>query len=128
MQNFCEGELTKDVMDIEHQLGVTRVGKRSDHGMSGLWPHFRPPREEEEYTNALLDQPTVINSMTVRINTQYTKVIFTKRSPSWNLEASQFLLGLRFKELNTVYSTSEQDDFLNESLEFNMELQLNVVC
>jgi hypothetical protein len=35
MQAFCEGELTKDVMEIERELGVVRVGGRSEYGMSG---------------------------------------------------------------------------------------------
>ena len=37
MRAFCEGELTKDVMLIERELGVVRVGNRSAHGMGGLW-------------------------------------------------------------------------------------------
>lgn len=37
MRAFCEGELTKNVMEIERELGVVRVGNRSEHGMKGLW-------------------------------------------------------------------------------------------
>jgi glutamate-1-semialdehyde 2,1-aminomutase len=60
--------------------------------------------------------------MTVRINTQYTKVIFSKRSPSWSLEASEFLLKLWRTPLEEVYSTADHDEFLSESLEYNMDI------
>jgi glutamate-1-semialdehyde 2,1-aminomutase len=126
MRAFCEGELTKDVMEIERELGVVRIGNRSEHGMSGLWPHFRPPHEEADWTNALLDRPTIMNSMTVRINTQYTKVIFTKRSPNWSLETSDFLLDLWKNQLKQVYSTVAHDDFLSESLEYNKDIATSI--
>jgi len=37
MRAFCNGELTKDVMLIERELGVVKVGSRNEEGMSGLW-------------------------------------------------------------------------------------------
>ncbi|KIW09022.1 hypothetical protein, variant [Verruconis gallopava] len=126
MRAFCEGELTKEVMEIERELGVVRVGKRSEHGMSGLWPHFRPPQEQADWTNALLDQPTVMNSMTVRINTQYTKVIFTKQSPGWNFETSDFLLNLWKDLLRQVYPSISQEKFLTESLEYNRDVATSI--
>jgi glutamate-1-semialdehyde 2,1-aminomutase len=126
MRAFCEGELTRDVMGIERELGVVRVGNRSEHGMSGLWPHFRPPAEEADWTNALLDRPTVMNSLTTRINVQYTKIIFTKRSPSWSLETSDFLLGLWRTSLNTIYTTHAVDGFLTESLEYNKDIASSI--
>jgi hypothetical protein len=94
--------------------------------MSGLWPHFRPPQEEADWTNALLDRPTVMNSMTVRINTQYTKVIFTKRSPNWSLETSDFLLEFWKTELKPVYTIVAHDDFLTESLEYSKDVATSI--
>lgn len=110
-----------------------------------MWPGYRAPNDEVEWTNALLDRPNVMDSMTVKINTQYTKVIFSKRSPSWSLEASEFLLKLWTTSLQEVYMNNVHDEFLSESLEYNMDiaksisdhvsnllarmdLQLNVVC
>jgi hypothetical protein len=94
--------------------------------MSGLWPHFRPPQEEADWTNALLDRPTVMNSMTVRINTQYTKVIFTKRSPNWSLETSDFLLEFWQTKLKPVYTMIAHDDFLTESLEYSKDVATSI--
>ena len=62
----------------------------SQHLLNLNRPHFRPPAQEADWTNALLDNPTIMNGMTVRINSSYTKIIFTKRSPLWSLETSEF--------------------------------------
>jgi hypothetical protein len=94
--------------------------------MSGLWPHWRAPEEEADWTNALLDRPTIMNGLTVRINSGYTKVIFTKRSPTWNLETSQFLLNLWTNSLAGLYPSDTFDGFLAESLEYTSDVAASI--
>jgi glutamate-1-semialdehyde 2,1-aminomutase len=141
MDSFISGDLTKDVMTIEHELGVTRVGRRSEFGMDGMWPGFR--FEDQEDLSQLLDRPKAMQ-LTVRINTQYTRVLFSKRSPAWSQDASKFLLGMPEILPSNDGWGSHDDHQLMELLQYNidvaksiedhvtnlqsrMELQLNVV-
>lgn len=63
-----------------------------------------------------------MNGMTVRINSQYTTVIFSKRSPGWSQETSDFLLKLWKDDLLERFPSVAEDDFLAESLEYNKDV------
>jgi hypothetical protein len=132
MNVFCGTVLTEKVMDIERELGVTVVGREIQ------------PNESSRLAEKLLDRPKAMD-MTARINTQYTIVLFSRRSPKWSRKACQFLLDVR-SEMSTLYRSHERDgdsqvlellesliivieslDDHVSTLQARMDLQLNVV-
>jgi len=121
--------LTRQVMFIEDQLGATRVGRREDDGFV-LSRKDTPAylRVEERFDKGELVDKSHALSLTVGINTQFTKVLFTKESPTWNHNTSQFLLEL-LQDISTDPEMKTQGHHLTELLEFNIPIanQLNVM-
>ena len=102
------GKVMSETVAIEHQLGVVKVGQSAY-----LMPHVSPSLDPLQYDLLFKQQPiyktpTNMSSvaaprilsredtekLTVRINTQSTRVAFTARSPEWNLACSRFVLGI----------------------------------
>ena len=63
--------------------------------------------------------------MTVKINMSLTRVLFTRLSPQWSLEASQFLLDFWANTLHLHVSKSA-DHFLTEALEYNQDVAASI--
>jgi hypothetical protein len=119
-----------ETVAIEGELGVTKVGQKTDRPQLSdcKGPDIRFKAEE----------------LTTRINTHSTRILFTSRSPDWNLKGTQFLLNLlvylepylpdliganhELKELletNIGFADAAVDDVKNISS--RMALQLNVL-
>lgn len=150
VRKFCAQELTRDVIQIERQLGVTYVGSRGDARMNAAWYANLHNNEKELENNLLLNvnsgpiERTRIQNLTIEINTQFTRVLFTKRCATWNHEVEDFLKGI-LAEINwprKTYSRSrkhwsellEHNSCLASSMEdtvkclhARLDLQLNVV-
>ncbi|KIX02237.1 uncharacterized protein Z518_08176 [Rhinocladiella mackenziei CBS 650.93] len=142
LKSFCNDDLNREVMMVEEELGVTRVGRRRNFS-----PHNEPWQHGEERIDQALPQlsRSKMRHLTVRINTYFTKILFSKRSPEWHCEASRFLLDTfnRFSSIQ-LDDKPETEQSLKELLEHNivqakaladvvmnlqnrMELQLNVL-
>ncbi|KAE8381934.1 hypothetical protein BDV26DRAFT_254563 [Aspergillus bertholletiae] len=145
LQQYCTGPLTQQVMVIEEHLGVTTVGRRNQV------PRFRAPTNRKLQSK----EPDVLNLgipvdrsqthfLTVSINSKLTSILFMRRSPKWNYEASHFLLNTlneTFGEMsgqrphyNQIWELIEHNVYLAKSIEDHvlclqarMELQLNVL-
>ena len=101
---FCaEGSILTETIDIEHSLGVTKVGQsayldRAPNRANAANNSFRSPHTRNPYLPSLESRRILsreeTESLTVRINTQSTRVVFTARSPEWNLACAHFLLAL----------------------------------
>jgi glutamate-1-semialdehyde 2,1-aminomutase len=126
---------------MEREIDVTQIGHRSNFGEEGLSPDFRSqdlPFDPER----LLDRQRVMK-LTVKMNTLYTRVLFTEGSPTWNKEASAFLKTIH--EDLPLYQASRKDHHLvSEFFDYNtniatglesvvsglqrrLELQLNIL-
>jgi hypothetical protein len=138
---FCEIRLAAKVYQMEKKIDVTHVGLRNDFGEEGLSPDFRA--EDLDFDPAPLFDRKRVLGLTVRLNTLYTRVLFTQGSPTWNKEASQFL-GRIHEEMPRHMRKTKNGYALSELLEYNanvaralegvvsslqsrMELQLNIL-
>ncbi|KAL5332953.1 hypothetical protein BJX70DRAFT_87948 [Aspergillus crustosus] len=137
LQLHCTGDLTRRVMYIEEQLGVTRVGRRN-------WqPQYRGSKGTKSNAGRPVARPQA-EHLTVNINTQLTRLLFTAHAPKWNYEASQFLISIGremasvavdlpsvdgeivgLMEHNITLARSIEDHVLG--LQKRLELQLNVL-
>lgn len=85
---YCDfGSVLKETLAIEHDLGVTAVGRNVHTIPSGS-------RIEAEKPSGSVHsfERSKVEELTVRINTQSTRILFTLRSPKWNRDCSSFLL------------------------------------
>ncbi|KAE8307786.1 hypothetical protein BDV41DRAFT_582053 [Aspergillus transmontanensis] len=145
LQQYCTGSLTQQVMVIEEHLGVTTVGRRNQV------PRFRGPtnrrlqsKDADVLNLGISISRSQTHFLTVSINSKLTSILFTKLSPKWNHEASQFLLSIvnespgvwrgqrlhynQIRELiehNVCLAKSIEDHVL--CLQARMELQLDVL-
>lgn len=108
--------LTYTMQMIEADLGVAKVGRPEDLG--------NEKQVAEDSIDPLTSQlpRAKVRDLTVQINTQYTKVLFCKRSPEWHTSACRFLLDLQvelapFIEVSRGYSRP-----LREILEHNLNM------
>ena len=123
-----EGTIINETVNIERELGVVKVGHDGEVS-ERRGKEFRSRAEE----------------LTVRINTHSTRLNYTSRAPTWNLDCSKFVLKL-LDPLQQHLQPSQQEAHqeLKDLLEFNtglaetavydvesirerMKLQLNVL-
>lgn len=92
-RTFCARSLTGHVMALEDELGVTRVGRRDKVTNAPLRPTLMRHLSEDDPTipRALLERGKAW-ALTVRVNTQSTKLMVSKVSPSWNKDSSEAIL------------------------------------
>ena len=98
------GTVLTETVDIEHALGVTKVGQSTylptKGRTAGAPPPSKAPFQAQHTGNPYLpslESPRILSreeteALTVRINTQSTRIVFTARSPEWNLACTRFLL------------------------------------
>ncbi|KAE8164566.1 hypothetical protein BDV40DRAFT_298367 [Aspergillus tamarii] len=145
LQQYCAGPLTQQVMVIEEHLGVTTVGRRNQV------PRFRAPtnrrlrsKDADVLNLGIPVDRAQTHFLTVSINSKLTSILFTRRSPKWSYEASQFLLNIinessgewrgQHSHYNQMRELIEHNIYLAKSIEDHvlclqarMELQLNVL-
>jgi hypothetical protein len=119
-----------ETVAIEGELGVTKVGQKYSH----------PPISDRKGPDIRFRA----EELTSRINTHSTRILFTSRSPDWNLKGTQFVLNLLvylepylpdligthhelrdLLETNIGFADAAVDDIKNISS--RMALQLNVL-
>lgn len=114
------GKVLTETVDIEAQLGVTKVGHSVYRENAGRGPDAWQPNDPPNglgKTNPIASHrnnvgiplrnrivpksaPTLTltreetEDLIVRINTQSTRIVFTARSPDWNLAGARFILKL----------------------------------
>jgi hypothetical protein len=141
-QNIIE-DITPKVMDIEKSIGITKSG-RTPSTYSGSPTEFGRDETLGRLYNSDELQRWEAKRLTEAINDLSTRLIFVKRSPSWDLEASETLINLlkdtpRLKEYRGVsyHGILETIEFLRsysdasldkvQTSQSRMELQLNIV-
>jgi hypothetical protein len=124
-RRFCDGSLIRQVMLIEDQFGTNWAG-RSDTVWSNSDRTNNAYRLLQERFNkgAPVEKSRVLN-LTVAINSFTTKVMFTKASPTWNLKASKFLLGLQREILRHSEELHPRNN-LSELLEYNIPIAISL--
>ncbi|OGM44744.1 hypothetical protein ABOM_007369 [Aspergillus bombycis] len=127
LQQYCTGPLTQQVMVIEEHLGVTTVGRRNQV------PRFRAPtnRKLQSKDADILNLGIPVDRsqthfLTVSINSKLTSILFTRRSPKWNYEASQFLLNIMNESHTESRSQHSQYNEIRELLEHNVYLAKSI--
>lgn len=129
-----KGKVLAETVNIEHALGVTRVGqslyliKQSGNGQGyrdGDAQYVQrmgdPPPSGAESTRKLSREE--MEALTIRINTQSTRVAFSARTPEWNLSCGHFLLGtLRELEPCLAISHHRGQRECRQLLEYNITL------
>jgi hypothetical protein len=142
VRTYIMEDLTREIIRIERSVGVTRAGRSHRR-------HYRMPmRPQQEAVQSLfLDnqlQREHAKELTQAINNLSTWIIFTKRSPQWDIDCVKFLLQLlesntrlaeyrgipaqTFREtLHYVQSFSEACLEVTQTSEARMQLQLNIV-
>ncbi|KAI7265947.1 hypothetical protein KC345_g8332 [Hortaea werneckii] len=99
------GKVLTETVHIEHALGVTKVGqsayltKSNKRIVNDVWKDranqvqlMDIPETWKESRQPLTKEET--EKLTVRINTQSTRVAFTARCPEWNLACTRYILQL----------------------------------
>jgi hypothetical protein len=127
VKHFCDGRLTEDVMIIEDQLGMTRVGRRNKEGVL-------PSRGDKEtyvlaaerFKKGEPVERSQAMDLTIKINTQFTKVLFSKRSPTWNHEASEFLIATWKDSAEKLDGQGPDSHQICELLEHNINIAKSV--
>lgn len=158
MNVFCtKGNVLMETFRIEQALGVTKVGQsgyfaketmlspQSTKGSQMQAQHMHGPTRTAPLRNARTMTREETEALTVRINTQSTRVAFTARSPQWNVACSHFILEVLHEikqHLGPSHAASqheckqliEHNIILAEAAASNiavvkerMELQLNVL-
>ena len=101
---FCtKGKVLTETVEIEQHLGVTKVGQSTYLQRQAMRANVSEFDDQYKAQNsgsiylASLESPRNLTrketeSLTVRINTQSTRVVFTARSPEWNLACAHFIL------------------------------------
>lgn len=98
------GKIIDETVKIERELGVTKVGRNIYSISDGKGKDLRARAEE----------------LTVLINTHSTRILFTSRSPDWNLKCSEFKLKLLSQLQPYLPGQHEAHHELKELLEFNL--------
>lgn len=139
--------LSHKVMSLERCIGVTKAGRpveiqqdaSEDHDADYNDTLFGQDENGEQYM-----QRDIAKKLTASINDLSTSILFTKRSPKWDMECSRFLTGLMTKSkrlqahgsipgqqfeqtLEYVYSYSEALAEATETFQARLRLQLNIV-
>ena len=100
------GKIIDETVKIERELGVTKVGQKNPSISNGKGRDLRTRAEE----------------LTVLINTHSTRILFTSRSPDWNLKCSEFTLKLLSQLQPYLPAQHEAHHELIGLLEFNLGL------
>ena len=117
-KHFCErGTVMTETVEIEQELGVTKVGRSAD-----IIPGTLLTYQEKSFQPHDISRRKAL-SLTVRINTQSTRILFTARSPAWNKDCSKFTLGL-LADIEPHLPDQHLDAHRasKESLEYNITL------
>lgn len=101
------GKIADETVKIEKELGVTKVGQDIGQYIAGREGKNLRAKAEE---------------LTVRINTHSTRILFTSRSPDWNLKCSEFTLKVLKKLRPYLPEQQKVHHELKSVLEFNMGL------
>jgi hypothetical protein len=127
--HFCVLNCSRSVMSVEAELGVTKAGRQIEDDEAGQPDSLSKPK---------------IRDLTSKINTLLTTVLFTARSPEWNLQFSTLLLQLlrdipqyrgstekmnaELREIIEHYKTLDEGLIHHvNGLKYRLEVQLNVV-
>ena len=127
---FCDhGTAMKETVDIEWKLGVTKVGQSNyiipDDNATGEL-HFRVDPDKyptpQEYSTSPKLQRHETEELRVRINTHSTRMLFTSRSPQWNMACSNFIQKLLDELEPHPPGRTKAHHMLEEQLEYNLAL------
>ncbi|KAB8237140.1 uncharacterized protein BDW43DRAFT_307421 [Aspergillus alliaceus] len=122
LQNYSTGSLTQEVMIIEEQLGVTRVGRRNQMPRFDGQAGRKSQPGDTDGLNFGIPERYQAKFLTIAINTRLTSILFTRRSPKWNYEASEFLMRL-ISEFSEVFQEQQSlNDRMGELMEHNISL------
>ena len=93
INTYCSRSLTNNVMRLEDELGVFRVGRRSSSENLHDGKTFERHRDEDDpiVPKGLLSKEEAMR-LTIRINTQSTRLLLAKTSPSWTKSTCEALL------------------------------------
>lgn len=135
---FCtQGKVMSETVSIEHQLGVTKVGqsayltkeaKASNLSRLDSTSYIQPTGNPDNpflpgVGSARFLSREETEDLTVRINTQSTRVAFTARSPEWNLACARFLLKtMADTERYLAHSHAQSQHECEQLLEHNITL------
>lgn len=100
------GKIIDETVEIEWELGIIKVGTGK--------------KNDSIYDEKQSDQRTKAEELTIRINTHSTRLIFTSRSPVWNLKCSEFTVKLLSQLEQYLPEQHEAQHELKELLESNM--------
>jgi Mg2+ and Co2+ transporter CorA len=131
--------LTWNMQAIEQELGVAKVSRPDENHVSFY------SSEEADFDPFASQLPRAkVKDLTVTINTQFSKILYCKRSPQWHTRACQFFIKLQ-DELHELIPTPishhapirqhlEHHDQLAQSLEYHVtilqsrvDVQLNIL-
>jgi glutamate-1-semialdehyde 2,1-aminomutase len=93
ISTYCSRSLTNNVMRLEDELSVTRVGRRNSLENLHDGKTFERHRDEDDpiISKGLLAKEEAMR-LTIRINTQSTRLLVAKVSPSWTKSTCEALL------------------------------------
>ncbi|KAI9372366.1 hypothetical protein BJX61DRAFT_507602 [Aspergillus egyptiacus] len=115
LQQQCREDLTRQVIRIEEQLGVTGVGRRN----IGVETSSTSGRISKNFRGKPVERAQA-EFLTVKINTELTRLLFTGHAPKWNYKASELLLGL-INEMEVRYEVLSSHE-ISDMLEHNIIL------
>jgi hypothetical protein len=106
------GKIIDETVRIERELGVTKVGQNTYSISDGKGKDLRAKAEE----------------LTVLINTHSTRILFTSRSPDWNLKCSEFTLKLLSQLQPYLPEQHKVHHELEGLLKFNLGLAVDDIA
>lgn len=146
VKRYIYDTLNHDVMSLERCIGVTKAGRPDDaqfgaKGYQNGMPQgelFKNDRGEQRM------QRNIAKELTTLLNDLSTSILFTKRSPKWDMDCSMFLIrllgeskrlqnhgsipGQQFEQtLEYVHIYSEALAEATETFQARLRLQLNIV-
>ncbi|KAF2093918.1 hypothetical protein NA57DRAFT_80923 [Rhizodiscina lignyota] len=119
-QQACEhGRASEETWKIMNYIGL----RGDDHNDQELF-WSKAMRPEHAYSEAGEDARFQVNKLTARMDRQVLRIVYTERSPQWNLECSQFMLQVA-DELEKKFASdglfkSPLHESLRASFEYNM--------
>ncbi|KIW05663.1 uncharacterized protein PV09_03527 [Verruconis gallopava] len=118
---YVSRSLTEQIMRLEDELGVTRVGRRDSEQNVQAHKTFNRHRHEEdpEGPKGLLGKEKAMR-LTIRVNTHLTRLLVAKQLPIWNCEASKAIL--HFVQEHGVYPRPTSPKVVAERLKANLHV------
>ncbi|KAL9114442.1 MAG: hypothetical protein Q9227_001523 [Pyrenula ochraceoflavens] len=114
---FAErGTVMTETVQIEQELGVVKVGRKADI-IPGTLSTYQE-QSAQPYGGDFSRSRAL--SLTVRINTNSTRILFTARSPEWNKACSKFTLQVLDELKLCLPEQQDSHVALEELLKFNV--------